>query len=170
MVPNFIGGTLPRCDQGDHEYYCSTMLTLFKPWQSGFNLKSKDTTWDETFVDHKFTSRQTQLINNFNICYGCLDAWDDFRAELKSGDTVIPNWDDDVLQNLGDSSFDDEMQCNADNFTIEEDLPTTFRWGELKQQQDMAIMKSVMTNAGWTTEQPGSLPNIDLHPQAPLYV
>ena len=27
VVPNFIGGTLPHCDQGDHEYYCSTMLS-----------------------------------------------------------------------------------------------------------------------------------------------
>jgi hypothetical protein len=39
VVPNFIGGTLPRCDQGDHEYYCSTMLTLFKPWRTGHDLK-----------------------------------------------------------------------------------------------------------------------------------
>ncbi|KAM6488798.1 hypothetical protein JOM56_015747, partial [Amanita muscaria] len=26
IVPNFIGGSLPRQDQGDCEYYCSTML------------------------------------------------------------------------------------------------------------------------------------------------
>ena len=31
-IPNFIGATLPCCDQGDRNYYCSTMLTLFKPW------------------------------------------------------------------------------------------------------------------------------------------
>ena len=31
LVPNFVGGGLPQCDQGDQEYYCSTMLTLFKP-------------------------------------------------------------------------------------------------------------------------------------------
>ncbi|KAF8590420.1 hypothetical protein K439DRAFT_1330065, partial [Ramaria rubella] len=29
LVPNFVGGTLPRSDKGDHEYYCATMLTLF---------------------------------------------------------------------------------------------------------------------------------------------
>ena len=40
VVPNFIGGTLPRCDQGDRDYYCSTMLTLFKPWRTGYDLKS----------------------------------------------------------------------------------------------------------------------------------
>src|ERR1700678_3394978 len=32
-VPIFIGANLPRCDQGDREYYCCTMLTLFKPWR-----------------------------------------------------------------------------------------------------------------------------------------
>jgi len=31
LVPNFAGGSLPRCDRGDREYYCTTMLTLFKP-------------------------------------------------------------------------------------------------------------------------------------------
>ena len=31
-IPNFAGANLPRCDQGDREYYCSTMLALFKPW------------------------------------------------------------------------------------------------------------------------------------------
>ena len=43
-VPNFLGGTLPRCDQGDREYYCLTMLTLFKPWRSGKDLKSENKT------------------------------------------------------------------------------------------------------------------------------
>lgn len=32
LIPNFTGATLPRQDQGDREYYCLTMLTLFKPW------------------------------------------------------------------------------------------------------------------------------------------
>jgi hypothetical protein len=30
LIPNFVGGSLPRC-RGDGEYYCTTMLTLFKP-------------------------------------------------------------------------------------------------------------------------------------------
>ena len=46
-VPNFIGSHLPRRDQGDHEYYCSTMLTFFKPWHTGNDLKALNTTWDE---------------------------------------------------------------------------------------------------------------------------
>ena len=31
LIPNFVGGSLLRCDRGDREYYCATMLTLFKP-------------------------------------------------------------------------------------------------------------------------------------------
>jgi hypothetical protein len=42
LVPNFAGGSLPRCDRGDREYYCTTMLTLFKPWRHGKNLKEDD--------------------------------------------------------------------------------------------------------------------------------
>ena len=38
-IPNFIGANLPRCDQGDREYYCCTMITLFKPWRRGQDLK-----------------------------------------------------------------------------------------------------------------------------------
>ena len=57
-VPNFAGNTLPRHDQGDREYYCSTMLMLFKPWRSGLDLKTKLNSWDETFVSHGFSTRQ----------------------------------------------------------------------------------------------------------------
>jgi len=49
IVPNFVGGSLPRCDRGDREYYCATMLTLFKPWRSGKDLKNQNYSWDETF-------------------------------------------------------------------------------------------------------------------------
>ena len=38
-VPNFIGGSLPCKDCGSREQYCMTMLTLFKPWRSGKDLK-----------------------------------------------------------------------------------------------------------------------------------
>lgn len=41
IVANFLGGSLPRADKGDCEYYACTMLTLFKPWRSGKDLKSE---------------------------------------------------------------------------------------------------------------------------------
>src|SRR6266568_1579498 len=49
VVPNFIGRLLPRCNQGDREQYCLTMLVFFKPWRKGQTLKRSDATWDETF-------------------------------------------------------------------------------------------------------------------------
>ncbi|KAJ7819661.1 hypothetical protein B0H13DRAFT_1921613 [Mycena leptocephala] len=33
IIPNFMGGAVPRADKGDREYYCMTMMTLFKPWR-----------------------------------------------------------------------------------------------------------------------------------------
>ena len=89
MVPNFVGGSLPRRDHGDREYYCATMLTLFKPWRSGKDLKADDHSWDETFVAHVFTDRQLQIMNNFNLRYECNDARDDFSTQLKQGDGVV---------------------------------------------------------------------------------
>jgi len=66
-VPNFIGQTLPQCDQGDCEYYCSTMLTLFKPWRSGLDLKDGKSSWDETFLTQTFSAHHIELMKNMNI-------------------------------------------------------------------------------------------------------
>jgi hypothetical protein len=57
VVPNFIPNTLPRSDRGDREYYCCTMLTLFKPWRVGLDLKKRLDSWDKTFVGHEFSKR-----------------------------------------------------------------------------------------------------------------
>ena len=119
IVPNFIGPPLPRRDQGDREYYCSTMLTFFKPWRTGNDLKNLNTTWDEEFNSYKFTAQQKQLMKNFNIRYECLDARDDYRAQMKKGvdPLFVGNWEDttdDVEDNNSSSNanieFDDEPQ------------------------------------------------------------
>ena len=41
FVLKFIGGSLPQCDLGNFEYYCCMMLTFFKPWRNGRDLKKK---------------------------------------------------------------------------------------------------------------------------------
>ena len=95
-VPNFVGANIPRCDQGDREYYCCTMLTLFKPWRRGHDLKeSTQISWDDTFNMHEFRKQELQLMKNFNIRYECLDARDDYRAQLKNGidKSLIGSWD-----------------------------------------------------------------------------
>jgi len=82
-VPNFLGGPLPRRDQGDQEYYCSVMLTLFKPWRDGKTLKTNLQSWNDAFNEYKFSSQEQTLMNNFNLKYECNDARDDFSAQAK---------------------------------------------------------------------------------------
>ncbi|KAL1738834.1 hypothetical protein HDZ31DRAFT_13240, partial [Schizophyllum fasciatum] len=83
IIPNFVGGSLPRSDQGDREYYCATMLTLLVPWRKGTDLKRPEYNWDNTFKKHAFSEREQQLMANFNLRYECADARDDYRNELK---------------------------------------------------------------------------------------
>ncbi|KAL1750608.1 hypothetical protein FB107DRAFT_177916, partial [Schizophyllum commune] len=83
VIPNFVGGAIPRNDQGDREYYCATMLTLFAPWRRGRDLKSEASNWDTAFKNYDFKVRHRQLMENFNLRYECADARDDFRNELK---------------------------------------------------------------------------------------
>ena len=94
-VPNFIGGALPRSDCGDREYYCSTVLSFFKPWRTGKDLKSEDQNWDDAFTPHMFNTRQLEIMKYFNVQYECLDARDDYAAQMKKGENVgiFSNWD-----------------------------------------------------------------------------
>jgi hypothetical protein len=124
LVPNFAGGSLPRCDRGDREYYCTTMLTLFKPWRHGKNLKEHDQSWDEAFTNYKFTPRQTELMKFFNIHYECNDARDDYHNLLNANGGVFPHWfssdnndrfDDDNYDDGADSTVHEEYE--ADQYT-----------------------------------------------------
>ncbi|KAJ7767252.1 hypothetical protein B0H16DRAFT_1308832, partial [Mycena metata] len=83
IIPNFIGGAVPRSDKGDRAAYCMTMLTLFKPWRSPMDLKDRLSTWDQAFKEHNFGERQMELIKNFDVRYECNDARDDHFAQMK---------------------------------------------------------------------------------------
>lgn len=72
-VPNFIGGSLPQSDQGDRDYYFNTMLTLFKPWQHGNDLRRDDETWEDAFNRFYSNPHQQELMKFFNLRYECLD-------------------------------------------------------------------------------------------------
>ncbi|KAJ7914978.1 hypothetical protein B0H13DRAFT_1610997, partial [Mycena leptocephala] len=64
IIPNFIGGAVPRADKGDREYlqyYCMMIMTLFQPWRTPAALKDNESTWDQIFHEYTFTDRQTDL-------------------------------------------------------------------------------------------------------------
>jgi hypothetical protein len=84
-VPDFVGGSLPRRDKGNRDEYCMTMLTLFKPWRNGKDLKDTDESWDDQFSRYTFTDRQVDIMKYFNVRYECNDARDDYSAAQKSG-------------------------------------------------------------------------------------
>jgi hypothetical protein len=84
-VPNFVGGTLPRSDQGNREDYCMTMLTLFRPWCTGQELKQISESWESSFNNFSFTQRQRDIRKFFNIKYECNDARDDYSKQRKKG-------------------------------------------------------------------------------------
>ncbi|KAF6745772.1 hypothetical protein DFP72DRAFT_780197, partial [Ephemerocybe angulata] len=162
FVPHFIGPSLPRRDAGDKEEYCCAMLTLFKPWRTGIDLKSADFTWEETFNQFNFTARQKELMDNFNMRYECYDARDDFGTLIKAAGGAIGGG------NEGDEDEDDEEDVYADNGENDEDDDSAFiergRQMENLQRGNIA-MNAALNQAGWKNEgkptgQPLSLPCI----------
>ena len=174
-VPNFVGGSLPRCDQGDREYYCATMLTLFKPWRSGKYLKKNDQSFDEAFNSFHFTAQQTQCMKNFNLRYECNDARDDFSAQLKKGNSsggVFNQWmsSEDIADLDGyefhdgadlDQENDDEF--NAEKYTIVGKL------ARLKQIE-MTTTRMALEDVGWTDQSPNGLEQINKTPVIPEHM
>jgi hypothetical protein len=159
---NFIGRTLPRCDQGDREFYCLTMLALFKPWRSGLDLKAEKMSWDETFCEQDFTKQQQQMMKNFNIKYECLDARDDFRAQMAAGG-VSNEWSISNLE-LNEDDFDPESDPYTNptglDFTDEQDTMSLSN-SEKRRQKDAAEIRDVLRRTGWLDQTP-AVPTLDL--------
>jgi hypothetical protein len=155
IVPNFIGASLPRMDQGDREYYCSTMLTLFKPWRSGQDLKAADENWNTSFLNHTFTTRQHEIMKNMNIRYECLDSRDDYRAQLKKNSGILPVWAE--TQFDAEAETVDGTDCYAlVNYDIDDDgMPLhllNLGKAEMRRLRETLTMRNIMNNIGWTKE------------------
>jgi hypothetical protein len=170
IVPNFVGGVLPRSDCGDREYYCCTMLTLFKPWRSGKDLKHNNQTWDESFLEHKFTKRQLEFIKYFNLRYECLDARDDYSARRKKGENVsiFPQWSSDDLMNDLDDSMDQDqhdpiLDAEYDEHQAQGDFERIGEEGQKVIEQMMEI-ESVVNNVGWLHKCVDGIPDVGLEP------
>jgi Helitron helicase-like domain at N-terminus/PIF1-like helicase len=165
-IPNFVGETLPRRDQGDREWYCCTMLTLFRPWRSGLDLKTADQSWDESFLSTNFSKRQLQLMDNFHLRYECMDARDDFHAQLRKGTAVGP-WqeysNDEGNDTLSQPPIDPNAEEDMSGVEYEVDVGSSdIGKRELKRRRDIATMNDVMMRSGWT--EPVSRSSVSLPP------
>jgi hypothetical protein len=166
IIPNFIGGSLPRADKGDRSFYCTTMLTLFKPWRSPADLKDEISTWDQTFKEYDFTNRQSELMKNFNVRYECNDARDDHYAAMKkklaeadsgkdrsTGHPILGHFDD-MKDDLDNSDYGLEEDDFSDE--DEEKGPKTARL--LKEAGEM---EGILSECGWLRESIDGLPYVD---------
>ena len=151
-VPNFLGATLPRCDKGDREYYCCTMLTLFKPWRKGTDLRSPDCSWDETYNAHVFAESEGLLIKNFNIRYECMDARDDYRAQLKKGaaPNIFSSWDsasaEGTEQPISDFLPDADQSLDETNEDVLVSGPLHKR-----KLRELETARAVFSLSGWSS-------------------
>jgi len=129
------------------------MLTLFKPWRHGKNLKEDDQSWDEAFTDYKFTPRQIELMKFFNIRYECNDARDDYSKLLKqknASDGVFPHW----FRADDHDNFDGDNYDDGSDFMVHEEYEadqytSIGKKGQQRMEQMAEIQKIVLQLAGW---------------------
>ncbi|KAF6755124.1 hypothetical protein DFP72DRAFT_745796, partial [Ephemerocybe angulata] len=141
-VPHFIGPALPRRDAGNREDYCCTMLTLFCPWRTGIDLRSAETTWEETFRKYAFTDQQRTLMENFNMRYECYDARDDYGAITKSAGGSEGD--------AGDSEDEDIYPDNGENPEDDDELlEMGFGKAAANLQRSNAALTQALRAAGW---------------------
>ncbi|GLB45300.1 hypothetical protein LshimejAT787_2100600 [Lyophyllum shimeji] len=127
------------------------MLTLFKPWRNGRDLKSSDEDWNNAFSHHDFSKRHLEIMRNMNIRYECLDARDDFYAELKSGAITFPGngvTTSDIEEMQQRDQFKGDEGGDTADFGIQDidDIPGK---KELRRRADMANMTADMAHLGW---------------------
>ena len=164
IVPNFMGGILPRYDQGDHEYYCLTMLSLFKPWRSGKDLKCENQTWNEAFNIYSFTTDQKILMKNFNVRYECNDARDDYSAQKNKEDNNEPQsyWENhtemDHLNITDEMDYDDQDNDHALDDTDDYLTPCD---KYLKKLEQMREIEEIIRNAGWLDKSSNGMFSIE---------
>ncbi|KAJ6451192.1 hypothetical protein C8R45DRAFT_848557 [Mycena sanguinolenta] len=148
-VPNFIGESLPRKDQGDREYYCRMMLTLFKPWCDGKDLKTEEETWNDSFTRYAFSDDQIRVMKNFNLRYECNDARDDYSSLDRSKKNSFS-----ILTTLETSSGDDEVevdieQAETDFKSFLEQISPLKGPNQISKDAQMTELENVLVHSGW---------------------
>ena len=158
LLPNFSGATLPRRDAGDREYYCATMLTLFKPWRTGACLKSVDSSWDDAFSTYAFTPRQLRLIDNMHLRYECADSQDDFRTLFRDGAVALPSgvaYHEEVLTDSYDDGLDD---LNTESLLLDQESRAVFGERQVRRNEQMRVIRGVLDRVGWSQPLKNPLP------------
>ncbi|KAJ7880200.1 hypothetical protein B0H13DRAFT_1513045, partial [Mycena leptocephala] len=149
MVPNLLGDMLPRKNEGDREYYCCTMLVLFKPWRSGEDLKIQVDNWHKTYTDHTFTPKALKLMKNFNVRYECNDARDDFSVQDRQNRRAVPSFG--CSGQADDEHSDRERPDQYGEECLIQDVQVEVEPGPkyLARERLMKKAEDIVTSAGW---------------------
>src|ERR1700676_2788205 len=145
------------------------MLAFFKPWRTGKDLKSEDQSWDDAFITHMFNAKQLEIMKYFNVRDECLDARDDYAAQMKKGENIgiFSNWD--VYNNLY-SDIIDYNSYEDDDFAFDIDNVNQDNIGSKteKRNRDMSHVEQIMWDAGWFDKSLNGLADVgDLTPVMP---
>ncbi|TRM55220.1 hypothetical protein BD626DRAFT_419802 [Schizophyllum amplum] len=154
LVLNYMR-TLPRSDGVDLERYYMTMLTLFKPWRTGEELKGKDETWQIAFRNHPFTEDEKLLMKFFNLRWECIDSRDDFRRKLADGQSdlmeAVP-FSSDTMQDIDREQMTREQADNMiailDTYN---DISSEVNTYYALRKKAFDDMKDVMVSHLWST-------------------
>ncbi|KAI6098565.1 hypothetical protein F5141DRAFT_1066906 [Pisolithus sp. B1] len=128
-LPNFIGCYFPCCDDPDqHQFYCTCMLLLLKPWREiEMDLKKSNETWEVAF--NTFLAMASQKMHHiiFGIQYfHKLVASQDFPHHSASGDT---NTNGDLDQGLSED-YDDQHQATMTEEGLTALITSQIPWHE----------------------------------------
>ncbi|KDR75357.1 hypothetical protein GALMADRAFT_45270, partial [Galerina marginata CBS 339.88] len=160
IVPNFIGGSLPRMIEGKSDYYHLTMLTIFKPWRDSNDLKSPSESWDFSFGDYNFDARKLEVMKFFKVRYECLDARDDYNALMRQNDQQSGNnlpfseheKGEIDSENHYDTIIDESMYAADDDSRMTDPGQTGSR-----RKEDRSAIKIVLHEVGWMERSGGSV-------------
>ncbi|KAG6893333.1 hypothetical protein C0992_010412 [Termitomyces sp. T32_za158] len=126
------------------------MLTLFKPWKSGLDLKLANKTWEESFSGFPFAPSHVTIMKNMNIRYECLDARDDFYSQRRGESEFLPMLEDDTYIDVEQyTNLENNIEYSPEDCGIDETLADTLGKKELAQQENMYQMKATLFESGW---------------------
>lgn len=116
--------------------------------EGSIDLKAEYENWDEAFNTYEFSTRDKKYMSNFNLKYECLDARDDFHAQLEKRvkkASKEARCESDTSDS--ESDFGIDIHCvGSDDCDIYKMLSEDSR----KMLENKKEVADILRNCGWT--------------------
>ncbi|VDB99246.1 unnamed protein product [Peniophora sp. CBMAI 1063] len=147
-IPQFIGGLLPREDQGNLEDFYIAMLTLYKPWRNGQDLKDAEESWKEAHEAYEYPARFDVIRKFCNIRYECSDARDDYRQSRKKGGDELFFMHGQFAAEA-DAAHAESQILGYDDVDLSFDITGPTTDAAFRAEQMKSDMESALKSSGW---------------------